>query len=144
MRMNLFVIHGPNLNLLGTRLPDLYGAMTLPEINRRIRAYAAGRRARVRILQANCEGRIIDAIHRQRRWADWIILNPAAFTHYSYAIRDAIEACGVPAVEVHLTDIRKREPFRRKSVIAPVCRRQFMGFGWRSYIRAAQYCLDQK
>ena len=144
MRMNLSVIHGPNLNLLGTRLPELYGTMTLSEINRRIREAAAGRRARVRILQLNGEGEIIEAIHRQMSWADWIILNPAAFTHYSYAIRDAIEACGVPAVEVHLTDIRKREPFRRRSVIAPACRRQFMGSGWRSYIRAVQFCLNQK
>lgn len=139
--MNISVINGPNLNFLGARRPELYGTLTLAAINRKIRAFAAAENIRVRFFQSNCEGRLIDAIYRQRKWADWIIINPGAYAHYSYALRDAIEACGLPAVEAHITEISKREPFRRKSVTSPVCRAVIKGLGWKSYIEAVKYCL---
>lgn len=139
--MNILIINGPNLNFLGERRTELYGKLTLAAINRKIRAFSAAKNARVRFFQSNCEGRLIDAIYGHRKWADWIIINPGAYAHYSYALRDAIEACGLPAVETHITDIGKREPFRRKSVTAPACRTMIKGLGWKSYIEAVKYCL---
>ncbi|HOW90486.1 MAG TPA: type II 3-dehydroquinate dehydratase [Elusimicrobiales bacterium] len=138
--MNVLVIHGPNLHMLGRRKPEIYGKGTLPELNAEIRERAAASGLKVRIFQSNCEGRIVDAITAASGWADALIINPAAYTHYSYAIRDAVEALDVPAVEVHLSDISKREPFRRVSVIRPVCRARFKGEGWRSYFKALDFC----
>jgi len=134
MRPKILILHGPNLNLLGTREPDLYGALTLAEINQRLRKYAAAQGIELRTFQSNSEGAIIDAIHEAQEWTDGIVINPGAYTHTSYAIRDAIAAVGVPTVEVHLSNIYAREPFRHRSVIAPVCVGQIAGFGWRSYI----------
>jgi len=125
---------------LGTRKPEVYGALTLAQINAKIRAFASERKARVRIFQSNCEGRLIDHIFKHKKWADWLIINPGALTHYSYALRDAVEASSLPTVEVHISDISRREPFRRKSVLAPVRRRQIKGLGWRSYLEAVSFC----
>jgi 3-dehydroquinate dehydratase-2 len=136
----LLVIHGPNLNLLGTREPEIYGDLTLKQINEKIRAHGAGHCV-FKIFQSNHEGKIIDRIHAERAWADGIIINPGAYTHYSYAIRDAIAAVQPPAIEVHLSDIKKREPFRRQSVIAGVCLAQISGFGLLSYTRAVDRFL---
>ncbi|GBC76280.1 3-dehydroquinate dehydratase [bacterium HR07] len=130
----ILVIHGPNLNLLGEREPDIYGSLTLEEINQKLQEFAAEQQLDLKIFQSNHEGAIIDKLHQERRWADGIVINPGAYTHYSYAIRDAIAAVGKPTVEVHLSDIHRREPFRKISVIRDVCIAQICGLGWRSYI----------
>lgn len=140
--MNILVIHGPNLHLLGQRAPAIYGSATLPQLNALIKERAAALGAKVRVFQSNSEGEIIDLLTANAPWADALVINPAAYTHYSYAIRDAIEALALPAVEVHLTDIARREPFRRVSVIKPVCLAQFKGEGAGSYLKALDYCLS--
>ena len=142
--MNVLVIHGPNLHLLGRRKPGIYGKTTLAALNSGIKNHAAGLGIKVRIFQSNCEGGIIDLLTAGSAWADALVINPAAYTHYSYAIRDAIEALNIPAVEVHLSDISKREPFRRISVIKPVCLAQFKGEGGISYFKALGFCAALK
>ena len=127
------VIHGPNLNLLGQREPDVYGRLTLTEVDARLRTYAAQVNFELQTFQSNHEGAIIDAVHQAAGWADGLVINPGAYTHTSYAIRDAIAGIGMPAVEVHLSNVHAREPFRHTSVIAPVCVGQIVGFGWHSY-----------
>lgn len=127
------VIHGPNLNLLGQREPEVYGAITLDEINERLYSYATGVGIKIQIAQSNHEGAIVDAIHLAAKWAGGLVINPGAYTHYSYAIRDAISGARLPAVEVHLSNVYAREQFRHASVIAPVCVGQIVGFGWQSY-----------
>jgi 3-dehydroquinate dehydratase-2 len=131
--LKILLIHGPNLNLLGEREPDVYGRMTLAEIDARLVAAVRERGAELRSVQSNCEGAIINAIQEARTWADGLLVNPGAYTHTSLAIRDAISAVSLPAVEVHITNIFSREEFRRHSVIAPVCLGSICGFGWRSY-----------
>ena len=134
--MNILVLHGPNLNLLGEREPEIYGSMTLAQLNKKIAAYAVKRGASVRARQSNSEGALIDLLHAHRTWADGIAFNPGAYTHYSYALRDAVAAVNVPTIEVHLSDVTKREPFRRVSVIAPVCAGRRYGRGADSYFEA--------
>lgn len=134
------VIHGPNLNLFGTRETSIYGSVTLDQINVRIQEAAGDNE--VRIVQSNHEGVIIDTIHDARTWANGILINPGAFTHYSYAIRDAVAAVQLPTVEVHLSNIHTRESFRHTSVIVPVCVGQIAGFGWRSYLHGLAALLD--
>ena len=114
--MNILILHGPNLNLLGEREPEVYGKMTLSDINERLYSLARENKINTRIFQSNHEGILIDYIHEFRKWADALIVNPGAYTHYSYALRDAIAAFAKPTVEVHLSDIMNRESFRRQTV----------------------------
>ena len=131
--MNILILHGPNLNLLGTREPAVYGRETLDDINAMLQTIAAREGVELRIQQSNHEGELIDALHGARAWADGVLINPGAFTHYSYALRDAIQAIEKPAIEVHLSNIHKREEFRQRSVLGAVCVGQVIGLGWRSY-----------
>jgi 3-dehydroquinate dehydratase-2 len=131
--MNILVLHGPNLNLLGTREPEVYGRETLDDINAMLQTIAARAGVELRIQQSNQEGELIDALHAARTWADGVLVNPGAFTHYSYALRDAIQAMDKPTIEVHLSNIYQREEFRHRSVLAAVCVGQVVGLGWRSY-----------
>lgn len=132
----VLIINGPNLNLLGVREKDVYGSETLQDIARRVNEEAGKLNIEIDFVQSNHEGEIIDKIHDARGSYDVIIINPGAYTHYSIAIRDAIKAVDIPAIEVHLSNIHSREEFRSKSVIAPVCVGQISGFGGDSYLVA--------
>ena len=140
--MKILVLHGPNLNLLGLREPDVYGRVTLDDINARLNELARSRDATLTILQSNHEGILIDAIQDARMWANGILINPGGFTHTSVALRDAISAVALPAVEAHLSNVYAREPFRHHSYIAPVCVGSIAGFGWRSYTLGLTALLD--
>ena len=141
-RRRVLVIHGPNLHLLGSRQPEIYGRQALAAINRRLQLDAKRLGAAVTIVQSNHEGEIVDLIGRAKARYDALVINPAAYTHTSVAIRDAIEAADLPAVEVHLSNIYAREPFRQHSLIAPVCRGQISGFGPASYRLALQAAME--
>lgn len=130
----ILVLHGPNLNLLGEREPEVYGPVTLKDIDDTLRAVSKEESVGLKILQTNSEGEMVDAIQGARRSFDGILINPAAYTHTSVALRDAIAAVGLPVVEVHLSNIHAREEFRHKSFIAPVAVGQVSGFGAYSYV----------
>lgn len=132
--MKILILHGPNLNLLGTREPQIYGSLTLADINSRLVELAAECHAELACKQSNHEGELIDALHDARSWADGVVFNPGGYTHTSVALRDAISAIGIPVVEVHLSNVYAREEFRHVSMISAVCRGKVVGFGWRSYM----------
>ncbi|HVN15116.1 MAG TPA: type II 3-dehydroquinate dehydratase [Anaerolineales bacterium] len=131
--MKILALHGPNLNLLGVREPDVYGRVTLAEIDERLVALGRELGAEVHSLQSNHEGALIDALHEARTSSDGVIFNPGGYTHTSIALRDAISAIEIPVIEVHLSNIYAREEFRHVSMISAVCKGKVVGFGWESY-----------
>jgi len=131
--MKILVLHGPNLNLLGTREPGVYGSLTMEDINTRLIELGKTLGAEVTCQQSNHEGVLIDALHDARTWAAGVVFNPGAYTHTSVALRDAVAAIGIPVVEVHLSNVYAREEFRHKSLLSAVCKGKISGFGWMSY-----------
>lgn len=138
----ILVIHGPNLHLLGTREPGIYGTATLSSINAHLKKLAAKKKVRLSIMQSNVEGAIVDAIGKARGRFDAILINPAAYTHTSVAIRDALSAIALPAVEVHLSNTHTREEFRHTSLISPVVKGTIMGFGPHSYYLGLEALIE--
>ncbi len=138
----ILVVNGPNLNLLGKREPEVYGTETLDELNGKLADMARELGIKVSFFQSNSEGEIIDYLHKEGFDADGLIINPGALTHYSYALRDAIAAVEIEAIEVHMSNIYAREEFRRKSVMAPVCTGHLVGFGFYGYAMALSYFAD--
>ena len=142
--MKIIIVNGPNLNLLGEREPEIYGSETLNEINEWIKNHDICRDIELEFFQSNSEGAIIDFIHSKRKEVQYLVINPGALTHYSYALRDAIVGTEMKAVEVHLSDIHDRENFRKISVIKSICLSQIVGEGKQGYIKAIQYILEQE
>ena len=140
--MRILYLNGPNLNLLGTREPEKYGRTTLAEIEARVRKRAGELGATIDFRQSNVEGELVDWIQDAKGKFDWIILNAAAYTHTSIALRDAISAVQVPTIEIHLSNVHAREKFRHKSLIVPVCRGQITGFGANSYLLALEAAVS--
>lgn len=140
--MKVLILHGPNLNLLGKREPEIYGDLSLDEINRRLSELAADIGVEIYCRQSNHEGELIDYLHSAADNAKAVVFNPGAYTHYSYALRDAVAAIGIPVIEVHLSNIHAREDFRSRSVIAPVASGQISGLGVPGYLLALRAAAD--
>ena len=145
--MKILVLHGPNLNLLGTREPEVYGSMTLYDINTALAELGKELGVELKCFQSNHEGALIDELQEGRTWADGVLFNPGGYTHTSIALRDAIAAIGIPVIEVHLSNVYAREEFRHHSMISAVCKGKIVGLGWRSYtlgLRALSEILSDK
>ncbi len=142
--MKILFLNGPNLNLLGQREPEVYGHTTLADIEAKVRERAARLKVEVDFRQSNLEGELVDWIQQAKGKFDVIVLNAAAYTHTSIALRDAIAAVGVPTIEIHLSNVHAREDFRHKSLIAPVCSGQITGFGQKSYVLAVEAAIHVK
>ena len=141
MTKHVLLLHGPNLNLLGTRQPEIYGSATLADINAAADRHLERYDIALRTAQSNHEGELIDLLHDARDWADGVVFNPGAYTHSSIALRDAIVAIELPVIEVHLSNVHGREAFRHKSMLAGVCLGQIAGFGWHGYLLALDALL---
>ena len=131
--MKILILHGPNLNLLGIREPEVYGSLTLDDIDNKMIELGKELGAEIKCLQSNHEGALIDALHDARTWASGVVFNPGGYTHTSVALRDAISAIVIPVIEAHLSNVYAREDFRHKSLLSAVCKGRVSGFGWRSY-----------
>ena len=140
--MKILLLHGPNLNLLGTREPEIYGSMTLGDINEKMIVLGNELGAEIKCLQSNHEGALIDALHDARTWASGVVFNPGGYTHTSVALRDAISAIVIPVIEVHLSNVYAREEFRHTSFVSAVCKGKVSGFGWRSYELGLRGLID--
>ena len=140
--MKILIMNGPNLNMTGVRKKNVYGAETLDDINKELKSYGESKGAQMYFYQSNHEGALIDAIHESKDKFDGVVLNAGAYTHYSYAIRDAIAAIKIPVIEVHMSNVHAREEFRHTSVISPVCKGTIAGFGEKSYMMALFYALN--
>ncbi|MBO4941165.1 MAG: type II 3-dehydroquinate dehydratase [Clostridia bacterium] len=141
--MKIMVLNGPNLNMLGVREVGIYGSESYADLEALIENYASEKGIEATVIQSNSEGEIIDFIHHSLGNYDAIIINPGAYTHYSYAIRDALASVNLPAVEVHISNVYKREEFRHKSITAPACTGQIAGLGFRGYLLAMDYLLEE-
>jgi len=141
MTKNILLLHGPNLNLLGTRQPEIYGPITLADINAAAERHIAPYNVELKSAQSNHEGELIDLLHDARSWAHGVVFNPGAYTHTSIALRDAIVAIELPVIEVHISNVHGREAFRHKSMLAGVCLGQIAGFGWHGYLLALDALL---
>ena len=141
--MKVLVIHGPNLNFLGKREPEIYGKLTLEDINSMIEKRAENHSFEVEIFQSNYEGAIVEKLHEHYKKSDYLIINPAAFTHYSIAVRDAVLTSGLKTIEVHLSNIHSREDFRKKSVISDIAIGQICGLGYHGYLMALDYIKEE-
>ena len=140
--MKILILHGPNLNLLGTREPEVYGSMTLETINEKMIALGKELNAEIKCVQSNHEGALIDALQDARTWANGVVINPGGYTHTSVALRDAISAIQIPVIEVHLSNVYAREEFRHTSLISAVCKGKVTGFGLRSYELGLRGLID--
>lgn len=140
--MKVLILHGPNLNLTGTREPEIYGSKTLDEINNSLIEYGKKLGAKVTCKQSNHEGGLIDILQKANKLVEGVVFNPGGFTHTSIAIRDTIAALGIPVIEVHMSNVYAREEFRHKSYMSAVCKGKIVGFGWRSYILGIQALIE--
>lgn len=139
---NILVIHGPNLNLLGSREPEVYGSTTLEDINQGLEAETAAQGHQLSTFQSNAEHEIIDLLHKSRGEVDFILINPGAFTHTSVAIRDALTGVEIPFIEIHISNVYQREPFRHKSYFSDIAQAVICGFGVDGYKHALEYALN--
>ena len=140
--MKILILHGPNLNLLGTREPEVYGSMTLDDINNKMIDLGKELGVEIKCLQSNHEGALIDALQGAQTWASGVVFNPGGYTHTSIALRDAISAIQIPVIEAHLSNVYAREEFRHVSMISAVCKGKVVGFGWRSYELGLRGLMD--